>query len=272
MGSITRSASLLLAGLLSSGSLLAEDAVSTLIVEPFTHSRLVDQRLQAQADQPVVIGSIRRINNQLRAEREVRASGELASVSWQVTDGYAPEAAFSHVLAQLLEQPHTLLYACDGRECGSSSLWANQVLHNARLYGPDEDQRYLALRLDAEPQRFVTLYSITRGNRRSYLNMSQLTPDQPVEQTLYPTPSTLLKVLRSEDSLALPALDDAATRADWTRLLVRMMRLDSLLRVRLDGAAAPQLASDMKAAGVATSRLQLGEPEPSEGVLLQRIR
>lgn len=146
------------------------------------------------------------------------------------------------------------------------------MLHNARLYGPDDDQRYLALRLDAEPQRFVTLYSITRGNRRSYLNMSQLTPDQPVEQTLYPTPSTLLKVLRSEDSLALPALDDAVARADWTRLLVRMMRLDSLLRVRLDGAAAPQLASDMKAAGVNSSRLQLGEPEPAQGVLLQRIR
>ena len=88
MGSITRSAPLLLAGLLFAGVLQAEDAVSTLVVEPFTHSRLVDQRLQTQADQPVVIGSIRRINNQLRAEREVRATGDLASVSWEILDGY----------------------------------------------------------------------------------------------------------------------------------------------------------------------------------------
>ena len=272
MGCITRSAPLLFAGLLSAGVLQAEDAVSTLVVEPFTHSQLVDQTLQSQADQPVVIGSIRRINNQLRAEREVRASGELASVSWEVLDGYAPEAAFSHVLGQLLAQPHTLLYACDGRECGSSSLWANQVLHNARLYGPDEDQRYLALRLDNEPQRFITLYSITRGNRRSYLNMTQLTPDQAVQQALYPTPSTLLKVLRSENSLALPALDSEALQDDWTRLLVRMMRLDSLLRVQFDGADAPQLVNAMKAAGVSASRLQLGEPVPAQGVVLQRIR
>ncbi|HCB42357.1 MAG: DUF4892 domain-containing protein [Pseudomonadales bacterium] len=272
MGSITRSAPLLLAGLLFAGALQAEDAVSTLVVEPFTHSRLVDQRLQTQADQPVVIGSIRRINNQLRAEREVRASGDLASVSWEILDGYEPEVAFSHLLGQLLEQPHTLLYACDGRECGSSSLWANQVLHNSRLYGPDEDQRYLALRLDAEPQRFITLYSITRGNRRSYLNMTQLTPDQPVQQALYPTPSTLLKVLRSENSLALPSLQDPRLREDWTRLLVRMMRLDSLLRLQLDGGDAPQLVNDMKAAGVAASRMQLGEPVPAEGAVLQRIR
>ena len=102
--------------------------------------------------------------------------------------------------------------------------------------------------------------------------MTQLTPDQPVQQALYPTPSTLLKVLRSENSLALPSLQDPRLREDWARLLVRMMRLDSLLRLQLDGGDAPQLVNDMKAAGVPASRMQLGEPVPAEGAVLQRIR
>ena len=33
-----------------------------------------------------MIGSVRRINNQLRAEREIRVSGELAQVTWEITD------------------------------------------------------------------------------------------------------------------------------------------------------------------------------------------
>ncbi|WVM93598.1 DUF4892 domain-containing protein [Halopseudomonas pachastrellae] len=220
MGSITRSAPLLLAGLLSAGVLQAEDAVSTLVVEPFTHSRLVDQRLQTQADEPVVIGSIRRINNQLRAEREVRASGDLASVSWEILDGYEPEVAFSHLLGQLLEQPHTLLYACDGRECGSSSFCGPTRCCITRAC-TDQTKTSATCRYVWILSRSALSPStaLPAENRRSYLNMTQLTPDQPVQQALYPTPSTLLKVLRSElDPTAAGRLDP---------LLVRMMRLDS---------------------------------------------
>lgn len=270
-----RTLPLLLGGfMLASGAAVqAGQALDQLVVSPFEHSRVTSEALAEKVDHPVVIGSVRRINNQLRAEREIRVNGELARVTWEITDDYRPEDAFRHVLAQLTEQPHTLLYACDGRECGSSSLWANQVLHNAQLYGPEEGQRYLALRLDGEPQRFVSLYSITRGNRRSYLHIEQTTPTQTVEQALYPTPSTLLKVLRSEAELTLPALaDNAELKASWTRLLVRMMRLDSLLRVQLDGADAPALAEGLKEGGVAAQRLTLGSPEPAGGVIIRQVR
>ncbi|WP_341705871.1 DUF4892 domain-containing protein [Halopseudomonas sp.] len=270
-----RTLPLLLGGfMLASGTAAqAAQALDQLVVSPFPHSRVTSEALSAQVDHPVVIGSVRRINNQLRAEREIRVNGELAQVTWEITDEYTPEDAFRHVLGQLVEQPHTLLYACDGRECGSSSLWANQVLHNSQLYGPEEGQRYLALRLDSEPQRFVSLYSITRGNRRSYLHIEQTTPAQAVEQALYPTPSTLLKVLRSEEKLTLPALaDNPELTASWTRLLVRMMRLDSLLRVQLDGADAPALVDALKEAGVAAQRMTLGSPEPAAGVVIRQVR
>lgn len=275
MGLSVRTLPLLLGGFMLAGGsgALAAQALEQLVVSPFPHSRIVSESLSAQLDHPVVIGSVRRINNQLRAEREIRVSGELAQITWEITDGYAPEDAFRHVLGQLVEQPHTLLYACDGRECGSSSLWANQVLHNAQLYGPEDGQRYLALRLDTEPQRFVSLYSITRGNRRSYLNLEQTTPTAAVEQALYPTPSTLLKVLRSEEQLTLPSMaGNAELMASWSRLLVRIMRLDSLLRVQLDGAEAPALAEALKASGVAAQRLTLGSPEPAEGAVIRQVR
>jgi len=262
--------------LLSTASPADEAFEQSLSITPFAHVSAVQQDRVADAEYQFIIGSIRRINNQLRAEREVRASGELLRATWQLKDGYAPEEAFRNALQQLTEQPHTLLYACDGRECGSSSLWANQVFGNAQLYGPEEDQRYLALRLDGEPQQLIALYSITRGNKRSYLHMDQFTPSPVVTQPLYPTPTTLLKVLKREGQLLLPTLDlqhpDADATVEWVRLLVRMLRTDSLLRVSIDGADAPALVQALKAGGIRDQRLNVGEPQPEQGVRITRVR
>ncbi len=265
------------AALLLSTTSMADDAFEqSLSITPFAHVSAVQEDRVADAEYQFIIGSIRRINNQLRAEREVRASGELLRATWQVKDGYTPDEAFRDALQQLTEKPHTLLYTCEGRECGSSSLWANQVFGNAKLYGPEEDQRYLALRLDSQPQQFIALYSITRGNKRSYLHMDQFSPSPAVTQALYPTPTTLLKVLKREDQLLLPTLDmqhpEAAPTVEWVRLLVRMLRTDSLLRVRIDGAGAPELVQALKAGGIRDQRLSVGEPEPERGVHITRIR
>ncbi|MEH6565424.1 MAG: DUF4892 domain-containing protein [Halopseudomonas sp.] len=265
-----------LAGLLSAVASADEAFDRSLSIQPFIHATAVEQELLPNAEHQVVIGSIRRINNQLRAEREVRASGELLRATWQIKDGYSPDEAFRDALQQLTQLPHTLLYTCEGRECGSSSLWANQVFKNSQLYGPEEDQRYLALRLDGEQQRFVSLYSITRGNKRSYLHLDQFTPSPAISEALYPTPTTLLKVLKRENQLVLPALDmshaQAQPSAEWIRLLVRMLRTDSLLRVTIDGAGAPELAEALKAGGIRDNRIQVGQPEPEQGVRITRIR
>lgn len=263
--------------LMLSGAAAADEAFDQALgIQPFSHADAVQEQLVADAEYQLVIGSIRRINNQMRAEREVRANGELLRATWQIRDGYSPDEAFRDALQQLTERPHTLLYTCEGRECGSSSLWANQVFSNSRLYGPEEDQRYLALRLDDEPQRFFALYSITRGNKRSYLHLDQFTPGEALDEALYPTPTTMLTVLKRENELLLPALDmtnaEAEPSAEWVRLLVRMLRTDSLLRVSIDGAGAPALEEALKAGGIRAQRLQVGEPTPEQGVKITRIR
>ncbi|HDY98903.1 MAG TPA: DUF4892 domain-containing protein [Pseudomonas sabulinigri] len=260
-----------------SGVAEADDAFQqALSIQPFSHADSVQEQLLPESEYQVIIGSIRRINNQLRAGREVRASGELLRATWQMRDGYSPDEAFKDALQQLTEQPNTLLYTCEGRECGSSSLWANQVFNNAKLYGPDEDQRYLALRLDSEPQRFISLYSITRGNKRSYLHLDQFTPKPAVTEALYPTPTTLLKVLKREGELLLPSVDmthaEAEPTVEWVRLLVRMLRSDSLLRVSIDGAGAPALVEALKIGGIPDQRLIVGQPAPEQGVRITRIR
>ena len=56
--------------------------------------------------------------------------------------GVAGIAWMTGLMLGLQEQGAELLYWCQGRECGASSLWANSVFGNSTLYGSDDQQAY----------------------------------------------------------------------------------------------------------------------------------
>lgn len=243
------------------------------VIEPFPRAEVARERVQDNTEHSVVIGNIRRINNQVRAEREVRTAGDLIRTSWRIPAGHGAREALSHAMEQLQTYPHTTLFFCEGRECGSSSLWANQVLNNSRLYGPEDNQLYLALRLDTEPQRFIALYAITRGNQQVYLHMDQLTPTEPVTDVLYPTAATLGKMLRAEEELFLPGATTEQTgeqAAAWLDLVARMLRSDNRLRIQVDGAGAPEFVQGLVERGINRQRLEIGDPQPDNGIRLEK--
>ncbi|WP_193074214.1 DUF4892 domain-containing protein [Pseudomonas sp. FME51] len=254
--------------------LVSPSMAATPVIEPLPRSEVARERTQEDIEHTVVIGNIRRINNQVRAEREVLAEGELLRISWLIPEGHTAREAMAHAVKQLQEHPHTTLFFCEGRECGSSSLWANQVLGYSRLYGPEENQSYLALRLDDEPQRFISLYAITRGNRQVYLHMDQMTPEQAVTDMLYPTPATLGKILRADGELKIsgitPEDSDSAITEAWLDLTARMLRSDNRLRIQVNGAQAPAFVQSLLDRGINQQRLEIGEPEPENGVRLEK--
>lgn len=268
---------------------LAAPVPDELVIKPLPGARATHVEVLPNVDHAVATGVVRKVNNRLRAEQEVRATGDLIRVTFEVPNTYSRTEAFDHAKAQLLTRPHSMLYFCEGRECGASSLWANEILDNARLYGPEENQAYLAVSLNGEPQRLVSLYAITRGNRRVYLHVDQFTPDEPIREPLYPTPSTLLKVLHANDRLALPGLDldggadgaasdaTATTRPAggdpevWLNLVNRMLRSDTRLRVAISGEHAPAVMQRLIDLGIRSSRLEIGAPFPEAGVILDKL-
>ena len=244
------------------------DVSERMLLSAFPGATLVDSSVQADADHALVIGSIRRINNQLRAEREVRSVGELIRATYRIPDTHSRQEAFEHAKAQLLAQPGSMLFFCEGRECGSSSLWANQVLGNATLYGPEDNQAYLVMQLDSEPQHVVSLYAITRGNRRVYLHVEQFTPEQAVTEKLFPTPATMLKLLRVEGELLIPIDIDADpdSAKTWVNLINRMLRSDTRLRMAVNGDQAPEVTRQLIELGIRSQRLEVGDPAPQGAI------
>lgn len=267
-----------LAGVLSGlmvGGLQAAEPPDELLLTPLSQANIMLSEERADVEHAVVIGNVRRINNELRIEREVRAQGDLIRFTQELPAGHSARELFMQAKATLQEQPHSVLYFCEGRECGSSSIWANQVLNFSRLYGPEAGQYYAALRLDTEPQRFVSLYAITRGNRRVYLHTEQFTPATPVMEAILPTPATLIKQIDAEGYIAVPAFDlqdeDNDLRTDWLDQLNRMLRTDRTLRVEIQGEQAQAFVDGLVDRGIRRERLQLGAVEPADQVIINKL-
>ncbi|MBC9250577.1 DUF4892 domain-containing protein [Pseudomonas alcaligenes] len=252
--------SLFAALLLCTTPLLADDlpgSADLAVLPRFAHAEIVDYRDSASSERSYPQSEIRRISGQLQLERQVQAEGRLRALTYRLPDGHRPESALDTARHELLGNGAQLLYWCQGRECGSSNLWANALFGNAKLYGPDERQSFLLLRLAAPQQdSLLALYGITRGNRRVYLQVEQLDANQPLAAQL-PTASTLLRQLRAEGELNLAALQ--APQADWSDLLARTLSLDITLRVSLAGAQAEAWQAALLVQGVRATRVELGE-------------
>lgn len=163
-----------------------------------------------------------------------------------------------------------MLFWCQARDCGESSLWANEVFGNAKLYGADEQQAYLLLRLAApRDNTLVALYSITRGNRKAYLHVEQFEAAAPLGELL-PTSATLLRQLKSTGELDFP---DRVNDPDdtWLRLISRGLNLDTTLRVTVSGPKAEAWRQALINQGVRAARMETGSVEGS-GLRIDLLR
>ena len=240
------------------------------ILPRMTDAQIVDYRPAAELERVYPLGSIRKISGQLRFDGQVSARGNATSVTYELPPEHSATQAFTDVREALQKQGAQLLFWCQARDCGESSLWANEVFGNAKLYGSDNEQAYLLLRLAApKDNTLVALYSITRGNRKAYLHVEQFDAAGPLGDLL-PTSATLLRELKSTGELDFPKLTDAPDET-WLRLISRGLNLDTTQRISLSGPKAEAWRQALIEQGVRAARMETGSVEGS-GLHIELLR
>jgi hypothetical protein len=233
-------------------------------------AEIVDYRPATELERIYPLGAIRKISGQLRFDGQVSARGQVTGVTYQLPAEHTSAEAFTAAREALQSQGAELLFWCQARDCGESSLWANEVFGNAKLYGGDEEQAYLLLRLAApKNDTLVALYGITRGNRRAYLHVEQFEAAAPLGE-LMPTSATLVRQLRSTGKLVLPRLIGAPQDA-WVTLLSRGLNSDGSLRATVSGTNAEAWRQALIGKGVRAARLEAGEAN-APGLVIEVIR
>lgn len=230
------------------------------ILPRFARAEIVDYRVEDNVERIYPQSALRRISGRLRVDAEIDVVGRLSALTYELPVGHSSGDAFAQARAALLAQDARPLHWCEGRECGASSLWANNVFGNARLYGPDEQQAYLLLQLAAPRQdSLLALYAITRGTRRAYLHVELLEANAPLDEHL-PNAETLLRQLKEAGVLELAQLP--AEPADpWLALLARALRLDTGVRLLLSGQAGPAWREALIEQGTRAARLESAASE-----------
>ncbi|MDY7560579.1 DUF4892 domain-containing protein [Pseudomonas sp. 10B1] len=240
------------------------------IVPRVLDSEIVDYRPPMDQQRIYPLGSVRKVSGQLRFEGQVAAKGLATAVTYELPAGHTSDEAFTAAREGLQKQGAELLYWCQARDCGESSLWANEVFGNSKLFGADDQQAYLLLRLAApKDDTLVALYGITRGNRRAYLHVEQFDSDAPLGELL-PTSATLLRQLKSTGKLEFPKLK-GEPQDPWTILISRALNLDSTLRVTVSGAHGEVWRQALIANSVRAARLETGSAD-KQGLVVELIR
>lgn len=207
----------------------------------FPGASITDYRQASNTVYRLPLGRMQRVDGQVAPSRSERLTGDLYRITYEIPDGFTAEDAFEHFREQLLSTDEVAQYECQGRGCGSSNYWANDVFGNRVLYGPVEGQYYMASSYRSSQngravQGYAALYTVTRGNRRVYAHLDFLElPDGSSEPPLAVTPDAILRQLEQSRAVAVPRLafnaDDELVEDDGIELLVEALQRDALLEV-----------------------------------------
>lgn len=207
----------------------------------FPGASITDYRQTDNTVYRLPLGRMQRVDGQVAPSRSERLNGDLYRITYEIPDGFTAEDAFEHFREQLLSTDEVAQYECQGRGCGSSNYWANDVFGNRVLYGPVEGQYYMASSYRSSQngrsvQGYAALYTVTRGNRRVYAHLDFLElPDDASEPPLAVTPDAILRQLEQSQAVAVPRLafnaDDELVEDDGIELLVEALQRDALLEV-----------------------------------------
>lgn len=136
-------------------------------LEPIVGSEQKEYETIDVKDHWLILGAIQRISTTLKPEADVRLQARVNKWLWQLPEGHNSDEGFKALKQQLAKQT-TTLFECQGRECGLSNDFANQVFKQSILYGRDSDQFYWAGLSSGKKPHVWVVYTSQRSARRVY--------------------------------------------------------------------------------------------------------
>ena len=214
-----------------------------------------------------------------------RFQGDLRRITYEIPDGFNGLEVFEHFQAQLLTEGQQALFSCQGRGCGSSNFWANDVFGNRILYGPETGQYYMASSYRAdingrEVSGYAALYVVMRANRRLYAHVDflELSEQEAAEQraAFVPDARTLLQRLNEDGMVTIPGLlfdeQDLLTEDQGLALLLEALNEDEQAHVYIVGHLQAEASLDEQIAR-SLRRAQLVQMRLTDaGIAAERIQ
>jgi hypothetical protein len=207
------------------------------VLNKFPDSAIIEQEFSEEVNYRFVLGSLQRTVGQVEPEYSERLRGNLTKITYEISQEFTGTDVYQFFQEQIVERGYEEGYSCEGRECGSSNYWANDIFKNRILYGPERNQYYIAV--TAETGEFskshVALYIITRGNRKVYAYLEVVDVGERIEIPGFLQPQVALDLFRTNQSLALTGMrfanDQLVTEQSDLSMAVQLLQIAPELSV-----------------------------------------
>ena len=148
------------------------------LISGYPYSEIVARELQRDINHRIVLGGLERIRGEVIPEDSERLRGDVTRITYEVSQEFSGEDVYQFYKEEIDARNYELLFECQGRGCGSSNYWANDIFRNRILYGPESNQYYMAFRANPglENDPYFSVYIITRVNRRIYAYLEIVEP------------------------------------------------------------------------------------------------
>jgi len=146
-----------------------------LALEDFPGARAMLREHKQETSYTLALGIYKKIGGSWDAERQQRLNGALSRRTLELPSDRGAREGFQFYRKQLQAYPLRELFACQGRDCGGSTNWANHHFEIPQLYGLDPHQYYGVYELSSEQTLYyASLYAVRRGNGRVYVQLDLL--------------------------------------------------------------------------------------------------
>lgn len=138
----------------------------------FPRAELIEETQLNNTEYRLVISGLKRKRAATSGEVERLITGDVNRQFWQISTNHSVEQVMDFFLTQW--QDEKILYRCKGLDCGSSNFWANEIFANAKLYGRDKNQAYIAAMIPGSPNKVYVLYAVQRSKQKLYFNLDTI--------------------------------------------------------------------------------------------------
>ena len=128
-----------------------------------------------------IYAPVDKIKRDVSFENSVRFTGTGQRVTYEMPRGVSRDDAFHWYAKQLDRLGGTMLFSCEGPDCGRATIWASQVFRVRELTAQDRYQTYAAYTIaDGDSQTLIALYVVERGNKRVMAHIEEVSASEPV--------------------------------------------------------------------------------------------
>ena len=231
------------AALLLAGAARAQPSDHELF-DGFPDAQISEFQREDGVNYRVVLGSLQRVRGQVTPEDSRRVRGRLTRVLYEVPSGFSGQDVIDFFVDQMHARGYQELFSCAGRACGSSEYWANDIFGNRILYGPVQNQFYLAMGAEPPGRFYVSAYVITRINRQLLTYLEIIEPENIASEagvtpqsSPSPSPSPMLSQIQESGGAVVPGLgftaDDALESGADLNEIVELMARNPELRLHV---------------------------------------